>query len=107
MEFEKSTNNRFIDSFQTRLDFMQLMMDSHKETEDENQEDKEHDKEFKEMYKGVKKRGKLRKAKEQFQKINMEVVYNQEISALFLMIVAFLAPRLKHRLKLHVLTDNH
>ena len=44
---------------QTRLDFMQLMLNAHKEPNDENQEDKEHDKEFKEVYKGVVKRGKF------------------------------------------------
>ena len=42
---------------QTRLDFMQLMINAHKEPNDEKQEDKEHDKEFKEVYKGVAKRG--------------------------------------------------
>ena len=47
----------FIYLFQTRLDFMQLMINAHKEPNDEKQEDKEHDKEFKEVYKGVAKRG--------------------------------------------------
>lgn len=41
---------------QTRLDFMQLLMNAHKEPTEEKQEDKEHDKEFKEMHKGVNKR---------------------------------------------------
>ena len=42
---------------QDRTDFMQLLMNAHKDPSDEKQEDKEHDKEFKEMHKGVTKRG--------------------------------------------------
>ena len=32
------------------MDFIQLMIDAHKETDVEKPEDEEHDKEFKEMY---------------------------------------------------------
>ena len=44
---------------QDRTDFMQLLMNAHKEPTEEKQEDKEHDKEFKEMHKGVTKRGQI------------------------------------------------
>ena len=36
---------------QKRTDFLQLLMDAHKEPDEENQEGRDHDKEFKEMYK--------------------------------------------------------
>ena len=38
------------------MDFIQLLMNAHKEPDEEKQEDKEHDQEFKKIYKGTSKR---------------------------------------------------
>ena len=41
---------------QRRIDFIQLLMDAHKDPDQEGQEDKEYDEEFKKIYKGTSKR---------------------------------------------------
>ena len=47
-------------ALQTRTDFLQLMMNAHKEPDEEKpedkQEDKEHEREFEKLYKGTTKR---------------------------------------------------
>ena len=42
--------------FQTRDDFMQMMMNAHADNSEDKQDDKEHDKEFKEVYGNLGKR---------------------------------------------------
>ena len=48
--------NYTLTALQRRMDFIQLLMDAHKEPDEEKQEDKEHDQEFKKIYKGTSKR---------------------------------------------------
>ena len=48
--------NYTLTALQRRTDFIQLLMDAHKELDEEKQEDKEHDQGLKKIYKGTSKR---------------------------------------------------